>query len=46
MPETMLKNIVGHAASMDTFGIYGHIVDGELQKTARIIDVNFKRLVE
>ena len=42
----MLRAIVGHSASFDTFGIYGHIVDGELQKTAKIIDVNFKRLVE
>lgn len=46
MPESMLKQIVGHGASMDTYGIYGHIVDGELQKAAKIIDVNFRELAK
>lgn len=46
MPEAMLRQLVGHGKSVDTFGIYGHVVNGDLQKTARIIDVNFKRLVE
>lgn len=46
MPESMLKTIVGHGAKMDTYGIYGHIVDGELQKAAKIIDVNFKELAK
>lgn len=43
MPAEMLKNIVGHSASMDTFGIYGHIVSGEMETAARIIDVNFEK---
>lgn len=44
MPEPMLKQLVGHSAKMDTFGIYGHVVSGELQTAARIIDVNFEKL--
>lgn len=44
MPEAMLRQIVGHGANMDTIGIYGHIVNGELEQAARIIDVNFEKL--
>lgn len=43
MPEAMLKSIVGHSASMDTYGIYGHLVSGELENAARIIDINFEK---
>lgn len=28
LPEGMVKQLVGHSRSMDTFGIYGHMVDG------------------
>lgn len=41
MPEQMVKDIVGHSVSMDTFGTYGHIVDGEKKKAAEIIDLSF-----
>lgn len=41
MPEQMIKDIVGHSVSMDTFGTYGHIVDGEQKKAAEIIDLSF-----
>lgn len=43
MPESMLKSIVGHSASMDTYGIYGHVVNGEMEAAARIIDINFEK---
>lgn len=46
MPDSMLKHYVGHGAKMPTVEIYGHLVDGELQRAGKIIDVNFKRLVE
>lgn len=32
LPEQAIKNIVGHSVSMDTFGTYGHILDGEEKK--------------
>ncbi|MFZ5975238.1 MAG: tyrosine-type recombinase/integrase [Bacillota bacterium] len=38
MPDQLLKRIVGHSKSMDTFGVYGHDVDGELQRAANILD--------
>lgn len=43
MPEAMLKSIVGHSASMDTYGIYGHMVNGEMEAASRIIDINFEK---
>lgn len=46
MPEAMLKSIVGHSASMDTFGIYGHIVNGEMEQAAKIIDINFEKYAQ
>lgn len=39
MPEAMIKDIVGHSTSMDTFGTYGHILSGDLGQAADIIDL-------
>lgn len=41
LPEQSIKDIVGHSASMDTFGTYGHILDGEDREAAQIIDLTF-----
>lgn len=46
LPPELLKAIVGHSASMDTFGIYGRRVDGELKQTAEIIDLTFKKVLK
>ena len=40
-----LKRMVGHTKNMDTFGVYGHEVDGEAEKTAQIIDGVFNDLI-
>lgn len=45
MPETLLKDIVGHSASMDTGGVYGHEIDGEKQRAANILDDIFARVL-
>lgn len=45
MPEALLKDFVGHSASMDTFGVYGHEIDGDKQKAADIIDSIFDRVL-
>lgn len=29
LPAGMVKSIVGHSKSMDTFGVYGHAIKGE-----------------
>lgn len=41
MPEQMIKDIVGHAVSMDTFGTYGHILSDETRQAAEIISLTF-----
>ena len=41
MPEQMVKDIVGHSVSFDSFGTYGHILDGEQVEAAQIIDLTF-----
>lgn len=39
MPSEMMKSIIGHSASMDTFGVYSHYTDGEEKRAAEIIDL-------
>lgn len=39
MPEAMIKDIVGHSTSMDTFGTYGHILSDDARHAADIIDL-------
>lgn len=45
VPENMLKRMVGHTKNMDTFGVYGHEVDGEAQKAAALVDGVFDALI-
>lgn len=45
LPEGLVKSIVGHSQSMDTFGIYGHEIEGETEKTAERINAIFEGLL-
>lgn len=45
MPEQMLKDLVGHGVSMDTYGVYGHIVTSELERSKDIMDSAFERIL-
>ena len=36
LPEGVVKDLVGHSAYMDTFGTYGHEVEGELLEQAKL----------
>ena len=45
IPEGQLKQIIGHSKNMDTFGVYGHLVDGQLQDTANRIDAVFSGIL-
>ncbi|MGI5824948.1 MAG: tyrosine-type recombinase/integrase [Bacillota bacterium] len=38
VPPELLKQVVGHSASMDTFGIYGHEVEGEKHLAKELIN--------
>jgi len=46
MPSEMIKMIVGHSESMDTFGVYGKKVSGELKRSQKVMDVTFKKLLK
>lgn len=37
LPEGLVKKIVGHSQSMDTWGVYAHLMDGQQEETARKI---------
>ena len=44
IPETLLKQVVGHSKSMDT-GIYQHVVDGDAERASIMIDDVFDRIL-
>ena len=41
----MLKTLVGHSEDMDTLGVYGHIVDGELDFAAGKVNELFTAIL-
>ena len=44
LPEQSIKDVVGHSVSFDSFGTYGHILDGEDRKVASVIDLTFSEV--
>lgn len=44
VPENLLKLVVGHSESMDTQGVYGHEVNGQLDRAADAIMMSFERV--
>lgn len=46
LPLELLKSVVGHSSSMDTFGVYGHEIEGERHKAAEIIDGVFRHILD
>lgn len=45
LSEGQVKQLVGHTKNMDTFGVYAHEVNGELQATANELDAIFDTLI-
>ena len=45
LPAGEVKNLVGHSQNMDTFGIYGHALEGEDLITAGKINALFDRIL-
>ena len=43
--EGQIKPLIGHSRNMDTFGTYGHEINGELQQTAQEIDHLFTEIL-
>lgn len=46
LPEGQVKSIVGHSRNMDTFGIYGHTVDGQGREIASALDSAFDDVLD
>ncbi len=46
LPVGLVKPLVGHSQDMDTFGVYGHEVAGEMQATAQMIHDIFQGYIE
>lgn len=44
LPEDLLKQMIGHSESMDT-GRYKHVAEGDLEKTANIVEGVFSKLL-
>lgn len=45
LPEGLVKSIVGHSQSMDTFGVYGHEVEGEASDIAQRVNTLFENIL-
>ncbi len=45
LPEGYLKQVVGHSKDMDTYGIYSHKFDGDMRKTADLIQDIFEDII-
>lgn len=43
LPDALLKQVVGHCESMDTHGVYGKVVSGEMEQAAKIIDLSMAK---
>ena len=46
MPEGLKKMVVGHSKDMDTEGVYGHQMAGDLEKAAQYTDAAFKSILQ
>lgn len=45
LPEGYLKRLVGHSKDMDTYGVYSHEMDGDMQETAVLVQDIFKQIL-
>lgn len=46
LPDGQIKPIIGHTKNMDTFGVYGHEVKGELDNTAKQLNGLFTDIIK
>lgn len=45
LPEGLVKSLGGHSKNMDTFGVYGHEMQGDIDLTAQMIQDRFTDLL-
>lgn len=46
IPDPLLKRVVGHSKSMDTHGVYGHVLDDELTRALSMMENAFDRVLD
>lgn len=46
LPEGKVKALVGHSKNMDTFGQYGHEIQGEAEQTAQAVGNLFNQILQ
>lgn len=46
LPEGLLKQLVGHSESMDTFGTYSHELERDLEKAAQLVQDIFENILK
>lgn len=46
LPEAQMKKLVGHSQSMDTYGVYGHHIEGEGEEISRNLDTIFEKILK
>ena len=46
LPEGLVKAAGGHSKNMDTFGVYGHEVQGDMSLTAQLVQNRFDELLK
>jgi len=46
LPESYIKNLVGHSKNMDTFGVYGHEVTGIKKQIAEDVNKTFEGILK
>ena len=46
MPAGLKKLTVGHSRDMDTEGVYGHVMAGDLEKAAGFAEEAFKKILQ
>lgn len=45
LPLERMKSVVDHSSQMDTFGVYGHEIEGKRHRAAQIIDGVFRNVL-
>lgn len=45
VPEQLLKQVVGHSGSMDTFGQYGHSLDDDASRASALMETALSRYI-
>ncbi len=45
VPEQLLKQVVGHSRNMDTFGQYGHAVDGDALRASELMEAALSKYI-